>query len=138
MRFSVVLFTGTVLVSHLTMVGAAQNRFYLIALLAALFGILLSATVLTRRWSAAVLGLLLVLFVSSSVYRNGYFLMAKLALPPADDSFHLSRLWVEEIHRHVQVETARGRSLEQALEPYPISVLRYKHWMGIHYPLQTH
>jgi hypothetical protein len=78
------------------------------------------------------------LFVSAAVYRNGFFLASKLALPPADDGFYLSRPWLDQIHQHVEVSMKRGASLEQALEPYPISVLRYKHWMGIPYPLQSH
>jgi len=136
--FAIALFVFTVLISHLTMVGAAQTRFYLIALVASLFGILLTASLLPSRSASAVLVLLVALFASSALYRNGFFLATKLALPPADDSFHLSRAWVEEIHQHVQAETTRGRTLEQALEPYPISVIRYKHWMRIPYPLQSH
>ena len=136
--FSIILFLSTVMVSHLTMVGAAQTRFYLIAFAAGFYGILLTASLLSPWSSQLAISLLVLLFVSSAVYRNGFFLATKLALPAADDRFFLSRPWLDQIHQHVQVSIQHGQSLEQALDPYPISVLRYKHWMGIPYPLQSH
>jgi len=138
LSFSIALFAFTVLASHLTMVGAAQSRFYLVAFAAGLYGVLLCSSLLPSSASKVLLALVLVLYVSASVYRNGFFLVTKLALPPADDSFYLSRPWLDRIHKRVEIAMGRGQTMEEALAPYPISVLRYKHWMGIPYPLQSH